>query len=70
MNNQPLVTEIRKKRAEILDFYHGDYHAMMNAMKQNQWKSGHEVVNLALKNRQPPVAAKTARPKTAKLSPK
>ena len=70
MNNQPLVTEIRKKRAEILDSYQGDYHAMMNAMKQNQWKSGHEVVNLALKNRQPPVAAKTARPKTAKLSPK
>jgi hypothetical protein len=53
MNNQPLVTEIRKKRAEILESYQGDYHAMMNAMKQKQWKSGHEVVNLALKNRQP-----------------
>lgn len=47
MNNNPLVTEIRKKRAEILDSHQGDYHAMMNAMKQNQWESGHEVVNLA-----------------------
>lgn len=47
MNNNPLVTEIRKKRAEILDSHQGDYHAMMNAMKQNQWQSGHEVVNLA-----------------------
>ena len=44
MNHNPLVTEIRKKQAEILDFYQGDYHAMMNAMKQNQWNSGHEVV--------------------------
>jgi hypothetical protein len=62
MNNQPRVTEIRKKRAEILESYQGDYHAMMNAMKQNQWKSGHEVVNLALKKRQPPVSAKPAPP--------
>lgn len=67
MNNNPLVTEIRKKRAEILDFYQGDYHAMMNAMKQNQWESGHEDVNLACENRQPPVPAKTARRKTTKL---
>ncbi len=52
MNNNPLVTEIRKKRAEILDSHQGDYHAMMNAMKQNQWKSGHEVVNFACKNSQ------------------
>ena len=43
MNNNPLVTEIRKKRAEILDSYQGDYHAMMNAMRQNQWESDHEV---------------------------
>jgi len=47
MNDNPLVTEIRKKRAEILAFYHGDYLAMMNAMKQYQWASGHEVVHLA-----------------------
>jgi hypothetical protein len=66
MNNQPLVTEIRKKRAEILDSYHGDYHAMMNAMKQNQWESGHEVVNLARKNPQPAPPAKPIRHKTAK----
>lgn len=59
MNNNPLVTEIRKKRAEILDSYQGDYHAMMSAMKQNQWKSGHEVVNLA---RNPPVPKTSATP--------
>ncbi len=59
MNNNPLVTEIRKKRAEILDSYQGDYHAMMNAMKQNQWESGHEVVNLARKNSPPAVPLKT-----------
>jgi hypothetical protein len=47
MTDNPLITEIRKKRAEILDSYQGDYHTMMNAMKQNQWQSGHEVVNLA-----------------------
>lgn len=67
MNNNPLVTEIRKKRAEILESYQGDYHAMMNGMKQNQWNSGHEVVNLARDNRQSPVLAKTTRRKTVKL---
>jgi hypothetical protein len=67
VNNNPLVTEIRKKRAEILDSYQGDYHAMMNAMKQNQWNSGHEVVNLARDNRQAPVSAKTTRRKATKL---
>lgn len=69
MNNNPLVTEIRKKRAEILDSYQGDYHAMMNGMKQNQWDSGHEVVNLARDNRQAPVSTNTTRRKTAKKLP-
>ena len=55
MNNNPLVTEIRRKRAEILASYHGDYHAM----KQNQWESGHEVVHLARKNQPPAVPVKT-----------
>lgn len=50
MNNNPLGTEIRKKQAEILDSYYGDYRAMMNAMIQNQWHRGHEVVNLSRKN--------------------
>ena len=67
MNNNPLVTEIRKKRAEILASHQGDYHAMMNAMKQNQWQSGHQVVNLADKPPQPRTPAKSTRPKTAKL---
>ena len=70
MNNNPLVTEIRKKRAEILNSYQGDYHAMMNAMKQNQWESGHEVVNLASENQQPTPPAKPTRRKTAKLPQK
>ena len=39
MNHSPLVTEIRKKRAEILDSYQGDYHAMMNAMKKTRGKA-------------------------------
>jgi hypothetical protein len=43
---------------------------MMNAMKQNQWNSGHEVVNLARDNRQAPVSAKTTRRKTAKIPAK
>ena len=70
MNHNPLVTEIRKKRAEILDSYQGDYHTMMNAMKQNQWESGHEVVNLARDNRQAPVPVKTTHRKTVKLPAK
>ena len=65
MNNNPLVTEIRKKRAEILDSHQGDYHAMMNAMNQNQWESGHVVVNLASKNQQHADPAKPTRRKTA-----
>lgn len=40
MNNNPSVTEICKKRAEILASYHGDYLAMMTSMKQNQWNRG------------------------------
>ncbi len=67
MNNNPLVTEIRKKRAEILDSYQGDYHAMMTAMKQHQWESGHEVVNLARKNQLPATPAKPTLRKTTKL---
>ncbi len=67
MNNNPLVTEIRKKRTEILDSYQGDYHAMMTAMKQNQWESGHEVVHLARKTQQPAPPTKPTRRKTAKL---
>lgn len=67
MNNNPLVTESRRKRAEILASDQGDYHAMMNGMKKNQWESGHEVVNLARANRQATVSAKTTRRKTAKL---
>jgi hypothetical protein len=59
MNNYPLVTEIRKTRAEILDSYQGDYRAMMNAMKQRQWESGHEVVHLTRKVSPPTVAVKT-----------
>ena len=70
MTDNPLVTEIRKKRAEILESFEGDYHTMMNAMKQNQWNSGHEVVNLARDNRQAPVLAKSTRRKTAKLPAK
>jgi 6-phosphofructokinase len=67
MNHNPLVTEIRKKRAEILDSYQGNYHTMMNAMKQSQWESGREVVNLAGKNRHSTSSEKPARRKTAKL---
>lgn len=70
MNHNPLITEIRKKRAEILESFEGNYHAMMNAIKQNQWNSGHEVVNLARDNRQAPVPAKTTRRKTTKLPAK
>jgi len=49
MNDNPLITEIRKKRAEILDSYQGDYHTMMKAMMLRQWHSGHQVVHLARK---------------------
>jgi hypothetical protein len=65
MNNNPIVTEIRKKRAEILESFHGDYRAMMNSMKQNQWQSGHEVVNLARKNPQAASPKRPTRRKTA-----
>ena len=47
MKDNPLIREIRKKRAEILEAHQGDYHAMMQAMKENQWQSGHQVVHLA-----------------------
>jgi len=64
MNHNPLVTEIRKKRAEILDSSQGDYHTMMNAMKHSQWESGHEVVNLATKDRKSTSSVKPTRRKT------
>lgn len=67
MNNNPLVTEIRKKRAEILASHQGDYHAMMNAMKHKQWESGHQVVNLADKAPPSRPPAKSTRRKPAKL---
>ncbi len=70
MNNNPIVTEIRKKRAEILDSYQGDYGAMMAAMKRSQWENGHQVVNLANKTAKPQIPAKSTRPKTSKLSGK
>jgi hypothetical protein len=68
MNDNPLVTEIRKKRAEILATYHGDYLAMMNAMKQNQWTSGHEVVHLARETSPTTPPAQPTRRKTANLA--
>ena len=70
MNDNPLVTEIRKKRAEILASHHGDYPAMMNAMKQNQWNSGHEVVHLARKTSPTTPPAQPTRRKTANLAKK
>jgi hypothetical protein len=43
---------------------------MMNAMKQSQWESGHEVVNLASEKQQLAASVKPARCKTAKLPAK
>jgi hypothetical protein len=43
---------------------------MMNAMKQNQWESGHQVVNLANKTAKPQNPAKSTRLKTSNLSGK
>jgi hypothetical protein len=70
MNDNPLVTEIRKKRAEILATYHGDYLAMMNAMKQNQWNSGHEVVHLARETSLVTPPAQPTRRKTTNITKK
>ena len=44
MNDNPLVKEIRKHREAILASHGGDYLAMMEAMGNNQWNSGHEIV--------------------------
>lgn len=70
MNDNPLVTEIRKKRAEILESFHGNYRAMMNSMKHSQWESGHHVVNLANKNGKTRASTESTRRKTAKLPEK
>lgn len=70
MNDNPLVTEIRKRRAEILATYHGDYLAMMNAMRENQWNSGHEVVHLARQTSPTTPPAKSTRRKSANRAKK
>ncbi len=70
MNDNPLVTEIRKKRADILATYHGDYLAMMSAMKHSQWNSGHEVVHLARKTSPTTPPARPTSRKSANLAGK
>lgn len=64
MNNNVLVTEVRKRRAEILASYGGDFHVMMRDMMRRQWDSGHPVVNLAESTGTQPLSA--AKPKSAR----
>ncbi len=46
MTDDPIVSEVRKARREILESYNGDFHLMMKDMIIKQRKSGHKVVTL------------------------
>jgi hypothetical protein len=47
MSRDPLVDEVRKQRAEILQSYDWDFERMSRDVMQRQWQSGHRVVSRA-----------------------
>lgn len=46
MTDDPIVSEIRKARREILESYDWDLHLMMQDMMTKQHRPGHKVVTL------------------------
>jgi len=44
MEDDPIVAEVRKARAEILEEYGGDFDKMWEGLMANQWTSGRRVV--------------------------
>jgi len=45
MKNDPIVTEVRKHRAAILESFDWDFEKMANDVMDRQWRSGHKVVS-------------------------
>lgn len=48
--NNPIVDEVRKARAEILDSYDGNIDAMLHDMMKRQHEQGRQVVRLSPEN--------------------
>lgn len=49
MNDDPIVTEVRKNREAILESYNWDVIAIMKDSMKTQWESGRKVVSFAIK---------------------
>lgn len=45
MNDDPIVSEVRKNRSAILESYGGDFEKMTRDVMLRQWQSGHKVVS-------------------------
>lgn len=45
MIDDPIVSEVRRARREILESYNWDFREMMRDMMKRQWQSGHQVVS-------------------------
>lgn len=56
MNDDPIVSEVRKQRMAILESYGWDFEKMSREVMKRQWKSGHNVVSRAKKKPQQGVA--------------
>ena len=61
LKDDPIVTEVRKARREILVSYQDDYRAMLRGMMKKQWESGHEVLNPGLNGPSKPQSQAFAR---------
>ncbi|RJP32413.1 MAG: hypothetical protein C4527_06145 [Candidatus Omnitrophota bacterium] len=45
MKDDPIVTEVRQRRREILESYDWDFEKMSKDVMVRQWQSGHKVVS-------------------------
>ncbi|NKB23045.1 MAG: hypothetical protein GKR87_01330 [Kiritimatiellae bacterium] len=56
MNDDPIVTEVRKNRMAILESYNWDFEEMSRDVMKRQWESGRKVVSRGKKVPKPGVA--------------
>lgn len=45
MKDDPIVTEVRRQRAAILESYDWDFEKMSREVIERQWRSGHKVAS-------------------------
>ncbi len=56
MNDDPIVTEVRKQRMTILESYDWNFEKMSRDVMKRQWESGHKVVSRGKKTPQQGIA--------------